>query len=163
MFNIPRSYICHGLAAMFSAVVIAPLVFSALDRDPPFRLLSGETIPQAIERGSEYRIKWIKLDLPKICPGTVYRVIYDGDGVVWTMAPVPSVFSQVRDSVFVSSAIGYPNVMPSGAGLSGPGKTQAKISTWTIFECNWFQHPWLFPLRFDWPDIQITILESTKP
>lgn len=161
--RISRRDIRHGLAAMFSAIVVVPLTILALDREPPFRLLSGETIPQAIERGSEYRIKWIKLDLPKICPGTVYRVIYDGDGVVWTMAPIPSVFSQVKDNVVVREAIGHPNIMPSSAGLSRYGGHPAKIRTWTIFECNWFQHPWLFPLRFDWPDIPITILESTKP
>lgn len=143
------------VAIFFAIVFIGPLTWIALDRTPPFILLSGVSIPAEIKRGSDYRIEWTIRNIPgKKCQGTAYRFLRDSSGRMWTFLPSPASFGLIDDNMSMSEThvSGYQRKMPSDVALG-----EAKFYFQVQFFCNITQYIW--PLIVEYPSVDTKIID----
>lgn len=93
----PRRALCNVLAALFSILVIMPLVVMILDRELPVKLTYGELKPTVIyanpASGAQVTVSWSVQRMRKFgngildCQGTFYRRIIDAAGYVTETKP----------------------------------------------------------------------------
>lgn len=150
LLGIQRRYICHLAAALFAALVVAPLSIMAFDRTPAFKLADGFTIPGILEPGKPYRFNWRWTDLRSgDCDGTVRWRIIDSEGTIWASEAQRSLFSNIdlQDGVRI---VGRERTLPSGI-AEGPIEMHAEV----VFICNWLHNWW--PMRSTFPVIRSTV------
>src|SRR5512143_300712 len=58
------------VVAMVAMLVGGPLAWEFFDRNPPFAIVTGVTVPPEIQRGKEFHIDWTVVPNPRThCPG----------------------------------------------------------------------------------------------
>ena len=141
-------------AIVFSFMVIGPLVWTAMDRELPYTITGGVTVPKEIVRGKPYRIDWSMSNGVKDCPGTAYRFARDSTGKVWTIRPVETGFSYIPLTAGIPEDItvaGYPRILDSGTAL-GP----IEFFGTNVFHCNLLQ--WVWPIEQVYPVIKSVVV-----
>lgn len=147
-----RRTLCHILATLFGFSFVVPVTYMALDREPPIELYDGVTVPDQIERGENYRLRWVA-KRNRSCPGTVYHRIIDSQNILWSFADSPALGSAIILAPTPTPVAGVERTVPSNIAL-GP----ATIITTAEYACNFTQ--WLYPIYRRWPDIKTTIVDK---
>lgn len=146
-------------AAIFAIFVVAPIVWLVMDREPPFKLAYGVTVPKEIKRGEIYQLQWVYYSLPRRCPGTVYYYLIDSQKHIWVSEPRPASFGLVDEidlrGISGIRISGHKRLMPSDASL---GKAQIYITV--DFACNITQYVW--PLRLNYGPVSTTVINNDK-
>lgn len=148
LFNKVRKWLnerrvwCNLIAATVAISIFGPLTYMALDRELPFRLKDGITIPEVIQAGSFYQTSWTVFPI-KYCPGYVTINIIDSQKATTTIASQPSYFNQVGTKHEWTRINSLPRIMPSRV---APGKATVYVKN--EFYCNVLQK-WL-----NWPIIK---------
>lgn len=145
-----RRFLCHASAIVVAACIVAPVAFAVFDRDPPFALAEGHTIPPELIAGQPYQFSWnITPRRLRDCDGVVYWRIIDSQGTIWATPSAPSLFAaMIGDKT--RRVVGRERILPSSI---PSGRTTFKSSM--EFVCNWTQTFW--PIRVDFPDVKSTI------
>ena len=143
------------LAAVFSLMVVGPVVWMSFDRELPYAINSGVTVPKEIIRGKPYRIEWKLTNGVKDCPGAAYRFAKDSSGKIWTLRPVETGFSYIPLSNGVKEDViveGYPRSLDPDTAL-GP----IEFFGTNVFHCNILQLVW--PIQQVYPIVRSTVIE----
>lgn len=164
-FNINQAII----AAFVSCLIIAPLFWMALDRDPPYIRESGEVVPadpaecgllgesdSVINPGDCVTVKW-RIAARRNCvpntPNNVTRRIQDSEKVLHTIAPSKGVIGTTPK---IPSQLNRHFQIPSGA-ASG----RALYKSTACFACNPMQR-FFWPICISMPDVEFDIHPSTE-
>lgn len=142
-------------AALFAIFVIGPITWVAMDREPPFLLTEGHTIPAKIRHGELFQLQWKYYNLPRRCPGIIYLYLRDSSGKIWVGEPMTAAFGLItEDSVEIKGTLisGHKRVMPDDI---APGP--AKIYLTNDFYCNFTQYLW--PLRVSFGPVDTVVLD----
>lgn len=142
-----RETICHIAAGIVSLFIVVPVTLNLLEREPPFELRDGSTVPDKIERGGEYALKW-KIEYRAYdCPGLVYRELVDSQNTIWLSPPVPSLFGEAKGRLPGDGFIvGRFRELPNGVALG-----RLTIKSTTVLRCNFTHYFW--PITTRHPDI----------
>ena len=150
-----KTWTWRGLLCQVSAIscgsLLAWAALLAADREPPFTLSDGYTVPANPVAGQEYRFSWIII--PKrvrACDGTVRWNIIDKEELLWTTPPQPSLFVELEGTQ-PRRVVGRGRTLPSGIG-SGEAKFQSSIE----FVCNWTHKFW--PILVNFPEVKSTVI-----
>lgn len=150
-----RRRLTYHLVASFVAIgVVAPIVVAFLDREPPFTLRDGQTLPPGLRAGQLYQFSWEFVPLRRRdCDGTVYWQIVDSQKTIWATPSTPSLFTDLSNAGPKSRIVGRERVLPSGI-APGPVALHSSLH----FVCNWTHY--LFPIVWDAPIVRSTVLPN---
>jgi len=141
--------------ALFAIFIIGPIVWAAADREPPFMLSDGFTVPAKIKVGGEFQLKWKYRTMRRRCPGTVYFYIVFSNGHINVSPPSAAAFGLIQTmgiDLNGTSISGHKRRIPDDAPI-GP----ALIYSTTDFHCNWTNYVW--PLLEDFGPIKTEIVD----
>lgn len=130
-------------AALFSMLLVLPVVFWTFDRQLPLQLSYVEIVPPEVTPGQEVEVHWTAKKIRKFgsgifdCHGTFTRRITDATGVVFETKPLPitagTLLKDNTEGTFAKKFI-IPVLLP------GPATYQITTS----YACNPMQ--WFFPI-----------------
>lgn len=130
-------------------MLVAPIAMAVFNRTAPFVFVYGQIAPSMARAGQVVTVTWWVRDQSKSeCGGTVIRVLVDSQGVQWTLAPTPAVYTQVRKGDTFSVNFNLPENM-----AAGPATYHSLPRYW----CNWAQHLW--PVHGAAPPITFTVIK----
>lgn len=145
------------LAAVFSVGAFGPLMFMALDREPPYERIAGKISPDDPAAGGIIEVEWA-IRTNRICAPAanrnVSRRIIDSHKVVWDFEETPSVYG--RELSANPDRIVRVFALPAGiAGGTATYHSSACFSCWPIQQ--------LWPICIDHPDIAFTVRATPSP
>lgn len=146
----------HIVGAAIALLIVAPLLYMALEREPTFTLLDGALIPSPIKRGEKAQVIWHVKFSGSFCEGKMQREIIDSRRQLW-----PYVIRD-RSARFVADPTnpGYgwietaPLQLPDGI-ATGPATYRVTV----FWYCNWLQRKLEWPIVVDRPVINFEVLE----
>jgi hypothetical protein len=157
--NMMRRKLCNACAALFSLLLVFPIVFMALDREMPIKLSYGKLVPNEIESGSVVSATWSVIKVRTFghglldCQGTFVRRITDSGGFVTDTKPQPAIsYKLIGDKN--EGEINKEFVMP--VLLPGPAIYQITTTYW----CNPIQKYFL-PIVNKEEAVHFIVKEST--
>lgn len=139
------------IAATFSILIFAPIVYWAQDRTPPYTFTSVEIQPKEVVAGEEIRIIFgVKLNDIDCGPGLIYRTFVDSTGFLRLYDPVPrsEPVKLDHDGKFRRMA----RISPSFA----PGPT--KYRGHACYSCNPLQQWLRWPVCTYTPEVTFNVL-----
>lgn len=150
---IKRRTICHIFAAMFGLLVVAPITLMRLDNAEPIRVTRTEMYPSDVSPGQTARLTWDATE-HRVCNGIIHRRFVDSAGVIFEIAPVPSIY---RDVLGGHKSFGRDIVIPHGM-APGPAVYGGTRRYW----CNPLQkllEGWLgFEITVPSPPVKFTVV-----
>lgn len=148
----PEKVTYHKIAAVsVSVLILAPLLWMLLDRDPPYTRLSGRVLPEDPKQGDFITVDW-KIEVHRNCPPSrrlnVSRRVIDATGKHHDYEPVEGVFGTVPGPPLPGITRGFQ--LPPDIAIGS-----ARYQSSACFACNPVQN--LFPVCIDQPEINFTI------
>lgn len=138
--------------ATLAIVIAGPLTWEFLDREPPYKVISGVTVPPVIRRGHDYRVDWVLDVNPDLkCPGTVYRFLRDSEGSVWLLPPNQASFGLLPEGKGPTKVIGSSHKVPKETALG-----RAEVFVRTTYICNFTQYLWPLTVVYEPITAEIT-------
>jgi hypothetical protein len=114
-----RRWICHAAAASVGLFLIAPIVAMRFDNVEPVSITHTEMIPSDVRPGQTVRLSWAANE-HRSCDGLVHRRFVDSGGVIFELAPVPTIYrTAVAHNKVFSRDIQIPSGMASGPAWYG--------------------------------------------
>lgn len=147
-----RRFWCNLIAGIVAISLFTPLTYWTIDREPPFVLSDGKTIPSVVTRGQNFQMSWYLKSNKPVCPGFVSVRIVDSEEKVTWIAAQESYIANHTKPMTSGTVIGRERTMP---GSVAPGK--AIIYVDNIFECNPIQD-FFWPLRVAHPPVTTQIV-----
>lgn len=141
------------IAVMISLLVVAPLIWMAMDRDPPWEFSEVEISPVDVRQGDEIAITFTTKQLRRMCgPGLVYREFRDSSGRLIVYDPVQRAEAPELDSKgkFTRSA-----KIPLGM---DPGPAVYRGTS--CYTCNPLQNWLRWPICVSTPDVHFNVLKK---
>jgi hypothetical protein len=141
-----------ALGTIIGGLVVAPLTFWIVDREPPIYRYDGKMTPNLVQGGDWVTIEW-NIRAVRNCeewpPNRgVTRVIIDSTGKLHDMEPTTAIAGKAESS---KEEIKRRVRLPMGM-TDGP----ARYRSVACFKCNWTQR-WL-PVCVSSPEIPFTVL-----
>lgn len=139
---------------LFALIVVGPISWFALDREPPQTRLYG-TIASAIDptrfprAGEEFVVTWETTPHIRDCSGLVQTEIIDNEHVIWPRLERKAFRSQLNTTILIPPTW----LLPS---LVAPGPATYRVTT--FWYCNWFQRWFDNPIVQIGPDVPFTVL-----
>ena len=149
------------IPAIFCAIVVAPITWMLVDREPPYTRVAGWVMPPApggaIRRGDEISIEWA-IDIRRQCTPlkmrNVTRRIIDSTGRYYDYEPVEINFDNGPGGGhkrIVVRPFKLPRAIETG---------RTKYHSAACYYCNPIQQ--LFPICINAPEIEF-IIEADRP
>ncbi len=140
------------IAVFVSVGFIAPVLWWAMDRAPPYDRISGEVLPLEPMPGDQIQVHWT-IKTHKMCgpsaANNVTRQIVDSQKIVWSFDTSPSTFGRLLP-VDNPDRIVRIIMLPQSV-APGPATYRSRA----CFACNPLQYIW--PVCVDKPEIPFTI------
>lgn len=137
--NIRRDWICHLAAAVFSLVVVVPLVMVFGDRTLPFDIGHVFFTPTVARPGDTLTLNYTLTRVAKDCDGEVHQLMFDGSGHVWDLGVTRALYSERTDREQIRT-FHRDKKVPMGF-APGPALYKARVFYW----CNPLQR--FYPLE----------------
>jgi len=146
----------HLVGAMISLLIVAPLLWMALDREPTFTLLEGSIIPNPIRRGETATIVWRVKYSGSVCEGKMQREIIDARRQLWpyVIRERGAKYHPDPDYPGYGWIETVPLTLPDGI-APGPASYRATV----FWYCNWLQRQLEWPIVVDRPVITFEVKE----
>jgi len=134
------------IAAAVSVLIVAPLVWMSLDREPPYEIISGAIDPERPTPGATIMVNWTVKTIRscRVKSQGVTRELVDSKGVTHTYTPTPTHFTPGDD--LVQRVVQLPDTLPVGV---------TKYHSIACYSCNPLQE--LFPVCIHTPDITFIV------
>lgn len=87
----------HIAAALFSVIIMAPIAAMIADSATPVVVIRTDMEPSKVAAGQGVRVTWVAREL-RACDGEVNRRFVDSAGVIFDVAPVPTVYRAQLES-----------------------------------------------------------------
>lgn len=150
---IKRRTICHISAAIFGMMVAAPITFMWLDNTEPIRITHVSMSPAEVLAGQSVRITWEATEI-RACNGIIHRRFIDSAGVIFEIAPVPSVY---RDVLGGHKTFSRDITIPSGM-APGPAIYGGVRRYWCNPLQRLFEGLFGFEIKIPSPAVRFTVL-----
>lgn len=141
----------HLFAAIISVGVFGPLLYMAVDRDPPWVRLSGTIEPA--RAGGDIVVTWKTTPLLRTCPGTLQIELISGK-LIW-----PVLLRPVSPTLRVGQTEYTPEPWPVFRDVP-PGHTIYRVTS--FWYCNKLQRFFDWPIVQVGPDISFVVLPEEK-
>lgn len=154
----PESFRRNIPAAFFAVAFVMPVMWMALDRDPPYVRLSGEIVPANPAPGDFISVEW-NIKVNKVCrpnvPRNITRQIITTTGHIIDYEPIEGVFgSDIDSTTNIPRRELVRTFQLPPAITSGPAIYRSRA----CFACNPLQTFW--PVCIDTPDLQFEIKDA---
>lgn len=147
----------HTIAAFIAVLIVGPVLWMALDREPPYIIANGHMTPDHPYPGQQITIEW-DLKSVRACPAsssaTVHRTIVDSKGVKHDYATVHAIFHTDRTNMDVPTIIRTLDL----PGNISPGL--ARYYSEACYPCNPIQEFW--PVCIQTPDILFEVVPRPR-
>ncbi len=141
------------VAAFIAVAVVAPILWMALDRDPPYINSNGRVVPAKPPKNSNVTIEW-DIKAVRSCQPTEYssvtRTIVDARGVRHVYAPISATYGTIEQ--FRPDEIKRTFRLPLN--VTGEVSYSANV----CYACNPIQVLW--PVCFTTPTIRFSIVDE---
>lgn len=143
-----RNWIAGAVTILF----VAPVLWMAMDRQPPYTGHVGRLIPPDPRPGDPVSVEW-KLTIHRVCDGWVQREVIDSQGVICVYERQPAIR---RDQLFGQQKGSEADRLNRQFRICERAATgPARYRAITCYECNPLQRWW--PVCTRTPDINFTI------
>lgn len=143
----------NPIAAFVAIALFAPLLWMALDRDPPYVITNGRITPPMPVKNGTVSIDWDIAPLRSCQPGnhsSVVRTVIDAMGVRHVYAPIAATYGTAEQ--FKPEEIRRSFRLPLN--ITGKVSYSAKV----CYSCNPIQVLW--PVCLDTPTIEFFIADE---
>lgn len=119
IFGIRRRIVCHVLAGLSALIIAVPLTFMWLDNVPPLSITHTAMFPSVVRAGDSVSITWTATET-RACDGIIHRRFVDSAGVIFEIAPVPSIYrGTLGPNKTFSREVRIPSGMAPGPAVYG--------------------------------------------
>ena len=123
-----HSWVQHLTGAFIALFIVGPILYLALDREPPWVRLRGEVIEE-VHAGGTLQIKWYTTPLQRVCPGTLQVEIISGR-LIWPVLQRPVGANKLGTTEYTPAPWPVFSDIP-------PGPAIYRVSS--FWYCNWLQ------------------------
>ena len=138
------------ISAVVTVGIMAPILWMAMDRSPPFEIVTGHIEPMDVPLGGSLDIVWHvrPLRLCSLHRATVTRSVIDSIGIAHRYAPVNAQFS---GETKLERSITLPPTMAEGP---------ARYSSLACYPCNPLQELW--PVCVQTPELKFNVVGGSE-
>lgn len=143
------------IATFVSMIVVAPVLWMLLDREPPYTFQSADISPSDVPQGAEIHITFrVKQTRAPCGPGLVYRELKESSGKLHVYDPV----MRAAPPDIVNNQFTRISKLPDNIG-SGPTMYRGMA----CYTCNILQNWLRWPVCVSTPNVTFNVTAKDRP